>query len=201
MSDAVWPIAFNPGGQEFYLATLTTVFGNPYSAAAQVLERDGQRWVCRMTLRRGSTLAREIDAFLAGLRGPVGTVLVPDFRTRAARGSLAGAPHLADGAGRSLTVTGFAPGAAGVLLPGDLIQTSPGRGHIVTAPVDADGNGAATAPVEPRLRAPVTVGPLATQDVRVRMRLTSDDAGRNPTRPPRRSEWQLEFVEVLEDLD
>lgn len=192
-----WPLSIRPRRQAFYLQTLSVVFTNPYTNVQQVLERDGQRWVVSLEIERAGDTARELDALLASIRGPVGEVLVPDFRTLAARGSLAGAPTLTGGLGRTLTLTGCTPGAVGVLLPGDMIQTSTGRGHIVTAQVDADGAGAANVPIEPRLREAVSVGPLVTSDVRVRMRLGSDDAGRNPTRPPRRSTWSLTFLEIL----
>ncbi|WP_114393514.1 hypothetical protein [Oleisolibacter albus] len=197
MSDLVWPLDLRPASQEFYIQTLSTVWASPYTGQNQVLERDGARWVSRLTFQRGDPVARQVDALIASLRGPAGTVLVPDWRTPAARGTLAGTPQLAGGSGRSLTVTGFAPGATGVLLPGDLIQTSPGRAHLVTATVNAGPDGGATVPVEPRLREPVAVGPLVTTACRVRMRLSSDDAGRNPTGPPRRTEWSLELFEVL----
>lgn len=197
MTDLVWPLDLRPGSQEFYIQTLSVVWASPYTGQNQVLERDGARWVCRLTFRRGDPLARQVDALIASLHGPAGTVLVPDWRTLAARGTLAGTPQLVGGSGRSLTVAGFAPGATGVLLPGDLIQTSTGRAHLVTAAVNAGPDGMAIVPVEPRLREPVAVGPLVTTACRVRMRLSSDDAGRNPTRPPRRSEWSLELFEVL----
>lgn len=197
MTDLVWPLELRPATQEFYIQTLSVVWASPYTGQQQILERDGARWVSRLTFRRGGTDAARIDALIASLRGPAGTALIPDWRTLVARGSRAGAPWLAGGSGRTLTVAGFAPWAAGVLLPGDLIQTSTGRTHLVTATVNAAGDGTASVPVEPRLREGVTVGALVTSNCRVRMRLASDDAGRNPTRPPRTSDWTLEFHEVL----
>lgn len=184
-----WPLTIKPRRQSFYLQTLSVVFTNPYTNVQQVLERDGQRWVSRLTVERGGDLAREIDALVASLRGPAGAVLLPDFRTLAARNDVSGAT-LTGGSGRTLTVTG---GSA--LMPGDLIQTSPGRGHIVTA-VAGD-----SVSIEPRLREPVTTGALVTDAVRIKMRLASDEAGRNPTRPPRRSSWDLDFVEILPEAE
>lgn len=189
MPEVVWPLAFKPIAQEFYIQTLSVVFTNPYTNQQQVLERDGQRWVSRITVERGGDLAREIDALLASIRGPAGTVLMPDFRTLIPRGS-PGAPTLLSGSGRTLLITGL----TGTIYPGDMVQTSPGRGHIVT---DQAVSGDDQLFIEPRLREPVVTGPLVTEDVRVKMRLSSDDAARNPTRPPRRSSWTLEFVEVL----
>ncbi|CAK0757512.1 hypothetical protein WCLP8_280002 [uncultured Gammaproteobacteria bacterium] len=78
------------------------------------------------------------------MRGPAGEVLVPDFRRLAALGSLAGAPRLTSGTGRTLTLTGFTANAARVLQAGDLIQTSVGRSHMVLDDINADGSGNAT---------------------------------------------------------
>jgi hypothetical protein len=192
-----WPLEWRPNEQSFYVRTLTARFQNPYTRHVQVLERDGALWVSRLAIRAGEPRkARAIDGFLGGLRGVVG-VLMPDFRRRRALGSLAGAPRLVAGAGRTLQIDGFTPGAAGVLAAGDLIQTSFGRVHMVTDPVDADDTGAATVKMVPRLREAVTAGPLQTTDCRVLMRLADDDAGRNQSTPPIRTAYELDFVEIL----
>ena len=191
-----WPLIFKPEQASFYLQTLTARFTNPFTNHVQVLERDGARWLCRMSLRLSGDQARAFDAFLAGLRGVV-EVMVPDFRRLAAAGSLAGAPILASGSGTTLTVTGFSANAEGVLKAGDLIQTSPGRAHLVLADVAADGDGSVRFRVAPRLREPVTVGPLVTNTCRVRMRLMTDDAGANQTVAPVKSSYQIDLCEVL----
>ena len=192
-----WPLAFKPDSQAFYVQTLTARFDNPYNGQVQVLERDGARWVTSMSLTLYSANARAFEAFLACLRGPAGEVQVPDFRRLAALGSLAGSPRLVSGTGRTLLLAGFTPNVTRVLAAGDLIQTSPGRSHMVVDDVAADASGNASLRVEPRLREPVVVGPLVTNTCRVRMRLISDDAGKNPTSPPMKSAYQLDLVEIL----
>ena len=192
-----WPLVFKPDSQAFYVQTLTARFDNPYNGQVQVLERDGARWVTSLTLTLYSANARAFEAFLASLRGPAGEVLVPDFRRLAALGSLAGSPRLVSGTGRTLVLSGFTHGAQRVLAAGDLIQASPGRVHMVVDDVTADASGNASIRIEPRLREPVVAGPLVTSNCRVRMRLVSDDAGKNPTTPPMKSAYQLDLVEVL----
>ena len=192
-----WPLSFKPDSQAFYVQTLTARFDNPYNGQVQVLERDGARWVTSMSLTLYSAKARAFEAFLASLRGPAGEVLVPDFRRLAALGSLAGNPRLVSGTGRTLTLSGFTTNAQKVLAAGDLIQTSPGRSHMVVDDVTADAAGNASVRIEPRLREPVVVGPLVTSTCRVRMRLVSDDAGKNPTTPPMKSAYQLDLIEIL----
>ncbi|MEI7606312.1 MAG: hypothetical protein WCJ64_02895 [Rhodospirillaceae bacterium] len=192
-----WPLSFKPDSQAFYVQTLTARFDNPYNGQVQVLERDGARWVTSLTLHLYSANARAFEAFLASLRGPAGEVLVPDFRRLAALGSLAGTPRLVSGTGRTLTLSGFTANAQRVLAAGDLIQASPGRVHMVIDDVAADASGNAGIRVEPRLREPVVAGPLVTSNCRVRMRLISDDAGKNPTMPPMKSAYQVDLIEVL----
>ncbi|MEN9545203.1 MAG: hypothetical protein RLZZ598_2036 [Pseudomonadota bacterium] len=192
-----WPLAFKPAEQSFYIQTLASRFTNPFTGHVQVLERDGARWMSRLRLQLSGREARAFDAFLASLRGSAVEVLLPDFRRLAALGSLAGTPVLAAGTGRTLTLSGFTANATAVLKAGDLLQTSPGRGHLVVEDVTADASGAATVRIEPRLREAVTVGPLITNTVRVRMRLLSDDAGRNPTTPPVKSVYSIDLFEAL----
>lgn len=192
-----WPLDLRPAQQSFYIRTLTTKFENPLTGQVQVLERDAARWISKISLTRSEPDARRLEALLASLRGAVGHVFMPDFRRRAAKGTLAGDPYLASGLGTTLAITGFTPEAAGVLKAGDLIQTSEGRAHIVLEDIDADEDGEAEVPVAPRLREPVTAGPLITDNCRVRMRLLDDDATENSTDNRRLTSFELTLIEVL----
>ncbi|CAK0749987.1 DUF4198 domain-containing protein [Azospirillaceae bacterium] len=194
---AIWPLKYRPETQSFYVRTLTARFTNPYTSQTQVLERDGAMWVSSLTLSLSSDLALSFEAFLAGLKGPAGEVLVPDYRRLKARGSLLGTPQLASGSGTVLTLSGFIPNAVGVLKAGDLIQTSIGRVHMVLDDVTASGSGSATISIRPRLRDPVSVGPLVTNNCMLRMRLLSDDAGKNQTKPPLKASYQIDLIEAL----
>lgn len=199
MSETIvtWPLDLRPSQQSFYIRTNTISFQSPLTGHTQVQERDGARWVASIALSRNQTDTRRIEAFLAALKGPAGIILLPDFRRLAAKGTLAGAPHLASGTGTSLTITGFTPNAENVLVAGDLIQTSPGRMHMVLQNVDADEDGEAVVAIAPRLREAVIVGALVTNNVRARMRLTSDDAARNQTDKKLLSSFALELIEAL----
>ena len=192
-----WPLDLRPGEQSFYIRTVSTRFDNPLTGQVQVLERDAARWVTKLSLVRSELDARRLDALLATLRGAVGHVFVPDFRRLKAKGSLAGSPQLVSGTGTSLTVDGFTPDALGVLKAGDLIQTSTGRTHIVLQDVDADVTGVASVNIAPRLREPVTVGALITDDCRVRMRLSDDSQTENATDNRYLTSFDLELIEVL----
>lgn len=200
MADLVWPTDWRPSELRMKLATITATFSNPYSGARQVLERDGQRWVAKWTVPGADPARhRRIDAFVASMRGPARTVLVPFVQSEAARGSLAGAPVIASGSsGRTIKTSGWTPNATGVLLAGDMVQGSAGRAYIVTADVNANTFGAADISVEPRLREAPTVGAaIVTALVTVRMQLVSDDSFEIIVRAPRMTTYELEFVEDL----
>ncbi|CAK0747415.1 DUF4198 domain-containing protein [Azospirillaceae bacterium] len=194
---ATWPLKYRPETQSFYVRTLTARFTNPYTSQTQVLERDGAMWMSSMTLSLSSDQALSFEAFLAGLKGPAGEVLVPDYRRLKALGSGLGSPQLVSGSGIVLTLSGFTPNAVGVLKAGDLIQTSAGRVHMVLDDVAASSNGEAVVKVSPRLRDPVSVGPLVTNNCMLRMRLLSDDAGKNLTKPPLKASYQIDLIEAL----
>lgn len=193
----IWPLDLRPQEQSFYIQTRTVRFESPYTGQVQLQERPGARWVSDARFERSEGQARRLDALIAELAGPSGTVLLPDFRRLSPRGSRAGAPLLVGGQGTSLSLQGFDALSPGVLLAGDMVQTSLGRAHLVTQDVDADALGQAVAMIAPALRHPVETGPLQTQACRVRMRLVSDDAGENPTRANRISRYSLSFIEVL----
>jgi hypothetical protein len=162
-----------------------------------VQERDGARWIASISFQRGQDDTRRIEALLAAISGPAGIILLPDFRRLSAKGSLAGSPQLASGSGTTLSLTGFTPNAAGVLMAGDLIQTSAGRMHIVVQDVNADNSGNASVAIAPRLREAVTAGALVTNNVRASMRLVSDDSGKNQTSAQLQSRFDFDLVEVL----
>lgn len=197
MTDVIWPLDLRPASQAFFIRTHTHRFESPLSGHVQVQERDGARWVAQMSFARGETDSRRMDAFLAALQGPVGTVFMPDFRRLSSKGSLAGSPQLVSGNGYTLNLSGFTPDATGVLLSGDLIQTSAGRTHMVVQNIDADGLGEASAQIAPFLREPVTAGPLVTDNCRVKMRLLDDNQAANLTDNRLRSNFELQLMEIL----
>ncbi|MCB9990678.1 MAG: hypothetical protein H6867_04785 [Rhodospirillales bacterium] len=199
MTDVIWPLDLRPAQQAFFIRTNTRRFESPLTGHVQVQELDGARWVAQMSFTRGEVDARRMDAFLAALDGPVGNVFMPDFRRLSAKGSLAGSPQLDSGTGATLSLSGFTPDAVGVLLAGDLIQTSEGRAHMVVQNIDADSMGEASVPIAPVLRDPVTVGALITDNCRVKMQLLDDNQAQNLTDHRLQTNFELQLIEVLPD--
>lgn len=118
-------------------------------------------------------------AFLLALRGRLGTFLMGDPLGTAPRGTWAGTPLLvgAHAAGlRTLSVDGFSAGATGK--QGDWIQFGSGastRLHKVLQDFTADGSGAATIEIYPRLRADLADNAaLNTANTKGRWRLATN---------------------------
>lgn len=109
----------------------------------------------------------------------------------------AGTPRLVGGGWDKLAIDGLPPWAENVLLAGEAITGSQGRAYLILADVVTDINGYGEVPIAPRVREAVAVRDLTTGNVGVLMRLLDNEAGRNDTRPPVISAYQLRFEEVL----
>ncbi len=109
----------------------------------------------------------------------------------------AGTPKLVGGGWDKLAIDGLAPWAENVLLAGEAIKGSQGRTYLILADVVTDINGYSAVLIAPRVREAITLDDLSTGNVGVLMRLLDNEAGRNDTRPPVISAYQLRFEEVL----
>jgi hypothetical protein len=81
MVEYAWPEALRPTRLTFYLQHNTTRFVSPITRQAQVLRREGARWVAQASFepldrRRGGIL----EGLLAALAGSLNTVRVYDWR-------------------------------------------------------------------------------------------------------------------------
>ena len=222
MTTWVWPAELRPTGQAFYVEALTARFAAALTPQVGVAERPGARWRAELTVLALPHFIGQLDALLA--HG--GTVLLPDF-TRpaghapgpsfqafaAAVGPTAfddetgfddgldffegtGTVALLGGCRHWLALGGCWPGQP-ALTVGDLIQTSPGRAHLITAAEPADGNGIARCTVAPPLRVPPVLGPPVTSNCRVAMTVVGGDAADGQTLPPTRTRYRLVLAEDL----
>jgi hypothetical protein len=149
-----------------YLETIAAVTRSPFTGAQQVQEWSSA-WQIALELRalRVSDVA-VLAAWIASMRGRVGTALVGPMihaRPRGTANTAGVATGTAAARARALPVTGL--GAGKTLLAGDFLQLGSGAGarlHQLVATATADGAGAATLDIEPPLRAPVTPGNAVT---------------------------------------
>ncbi|CAK0758401.1 putative Extracellular solute-binding protein family 3 [uncultured Gammaproteobacteria bacterium] len=215
-----WPADLRPTEQVFYVETLTARFAAAMSAQVHVAERPGARWRAELTLRALPEQVRRLDALLA-LGGIVllpvfgkqtGHGAGPDFSTFAADigqtgfddgtlfddglGFTEGADTVAvlGGCLARLALGGCRPGSR-ALTVGDLLQTGPGRVHLITAVGPADLNGVVFCTLAPPLRAPPALGPPVTANGRIAMTLVGGDAADGATEPPARTTYRLAFEE------
>lgn len=108
-----------------------------------------------------------------------------------------GTPKLVGGGWNKLAIDGLTPWAEGVLLAGEAIQGSQGRAYLILFDVATDINGYSAVLIAPRVREAIAVDDLCTGNVSVLMRLLDNEAGRNDTRPPAISAYQLRLEESL----
>ena len=222
MTAWLWPLDLRPAEQSFYVETLTARFAATLSSQVQVAERPGARWRAELTVRALPEQVRRLDALLAG-GGPVllpvfgklaGHGLGPSFSAFAAAigetrfddgsrfddgfGFVEGTGTVAvlGGCLSWLALGGCRPGSI-ALSVGDLLQTSPGRAHLVTGALPADGNGVALCTLAPPLRLPPELGAPVTSNGRIAMSVVSGEAADGATEPPARTTYRLSFEEEL----
>ncbi len=155
MSDPVsWPVDLAPHRATLAVATLSAVFDDPLSAAAQLrarpydpagarlaaiagvdgLLRSADLWVAELWFDLDAPAAAWLDGVIARLRGPAGRVRIPAWTVRPTpAGTLAGMDGYAAAVGptRFDDATGFSDGGAffeGAGTP----RVAGGRGHRLT---------------------------------------------------------------------
>lgn len=161
----------------FWLETHTQTFTSPLNNATQRLLLGGARWKAGYTLRRMH--AREAgawQAFLMSLEGGVHTFNAFDPDKKSSRGLQGGIP-LVSGAGQtgsSLAIDGLTPNVVGWALAGDLFSVN-GELKMLTAPINSDGSGNATANFKPAIRnSPADNAPLTFEKPTCTMALIDD---------------------------
>ena len=217
-----WPAEIRPVEQVFYVETLTARFAAALSGQVHVAERPGARWRAELTLRALPEQVRRLDALLA----QSGIVLLPVFGKESGHGAGPDFSTFAAGIGPTgfddgsrfddglgftegtgtvavlggclsrLALGGCRQGSA-ALTVGDLLQTGPGRAHLITAVGPADINGVAFCTLAPPLRLPPVLGAPVTANGRIAMTLVSGDAADGATEPPARTTYRLAFEEDL----
>jgi hypothetical protein len=80
-----WPDNIYPVRQVFFIRPSSAIATSSLTGHIQSASRHGGRWVATLDFRLGPEKAALFEAFLAKLQGPVGTLLVPDFRRTKAR--------------------------------------------------------------------------------------------------------------------
>ena len=145
-----------------FIQTIAAVTRSPFTGAQQVQEWSSAWQVSLDLLALRVSDVAVLTAWVASMRGRVGTALVGPMIYARPRGTANTAGVLTGTAAaraRTLPVTGL--GAGKTLLSGDFLQLGSGataRLHQLVATATADGAGAATLDIEPPLRAAVTSG-------------------------------------------
>lgn len=148
----------------------------------------------KLTLEEGPPMEVGMEEGF-GMETETGDDIVYQVGGRFFEGS--GTPRLVGGGWNKLAIDGLAPWAQSVLLAGESIQGSHGRAYLILADVTTDINGYSAVLIAPRVREAIEQDDLMTGSVGVLMRLLDNETGRNDTRAPVISAYQLRFEEVL----
>ncbi|MBI1207255.1 MAG: hypothetical protein GC191_08195 [Azospirillum sp.] len=225
MTPLAWPADLRPQRMVFYIRSTARTFRSRFTGQAQTAAGTADRWVCELTVKSGLVHGRFLEALVAGRRGAAGIVLLSDCRYQGSRGTPQSFSSFADtigetgfddgfgftdghdfiegsgsmavlgGVGTRLLLGGLAPGSGNALAPGDMVQTGPARGHIVTGFASADIAGRAVYTIAPPLREAPALGLPETDTVAIGFRLIKSDPGR--TRQPWRGAMTLKFEEAV----
>jgi hypothetical protein len=188
MTEYAWPAELRPSRQVFYLQHNTLRFVSPVTRQAQVLRREGARWVAELTFDPlNARLAGVLEGLLAALAGSVNTVRLRDFRREfrtgdpRSQGDVPSGPFSFDdatiftddtglvvGSGTPAFAAGAPRGALSIATQGwypNAVAVGAGdhigiagRLYMATERVVASGTGTAAIPVAPPLRAAAPVG-------------------------------------------
>lgn len=153
----------------------------PFSASEEIQEHPGKLWTGQFSWQFFTRAeAANYVAWLAALRGKVGTFTMGDPLGQSPRGSALGSPEVngASQSGLQLVTDGWTASESGLLLRGDYIQlgsASLPRLYMVTQDVSSDGSGNATIDIWPNLReSPSDNEPLVLEGTKGTFRLASN---------------------------
>lgn len=199
-----YPIALpsSPAPRRFTQSetSFSSMTSSPWSGSQQVQLNQGQLWAFSIELPPMSEdQARNWSGIMAQLNGRFGTFLYGDPKWKTPRGNWAGAPLVNGGSqsGQALNISGLSAGA--VVRAGDYFQLGSGasaRLHKVTADAVADGAGAASLDIWPRLRSsPQDLDALVTSVPQGVFRLASSTLARSWE--PFHHGYSFDMVEAL----
>jgi hypothetical protein len=133
---------------------------SPFTFAQQTFKHPGERWTATVTITPSQRDRIEPwIAFLASLRGKLGTFLLGDPSGTTPRGSLATGTVLVNGAqdaqSETISIDGLPTSTNNLLLPGDYLQLGSGSTaslHKVLVAVNSNSGGQADVEIWPAVR-------------------------------------------------
>lgn len=165
-----WPESLEPESMDWGLVSNDRVHTSPLSNSQQVIEMPGSYWRC--TVRFGNLSCgrdRELSALIGRMRGRAGTVLVPRWQRE--RSDDVGSPSVVSALVYSYVIeaAGFTP-STDVFAAGDYMSIN-GELFEVVDNVQSSASGAASIPVNKRVRATIAPGePIEYREPVCRMR-------------------------------
>lgn len=156
-----------------------SIIQSPWTGQTQVQATEADYWLADITLPPMDVFEfGPWRAFLAALRGQLGTFLLGDPTMTSPTGIASGTPRV-DGASQSgftLATKDWTASQTGILKAGDYIQLGQ-RLYMIVEDADSDGDGDATLEIRPRLReAPGDGDGITTTSCKGLFRLSNNTA-------------------------
>lgn len=153
-----YPTDLKVSAFQIALQNVASISVSPYTLAQQVQEYDGQLWRVSFTISPFDRAEAEVyNAFIAELRGRVGTFLMSPHGFEEPRGVVTGTISVNGGSqtGNDLNIDGLPLSTSNVFRVGDFIQIGTGSStklYKILRDVDSDGSGEATLLVAPSIK-------------------------------------------------
>lgn len=196
MPTTPWPYALLPPHTMTFRLTTNTHSMMGLWKSSQDVEWPGVLWSCSVHFESlEPVLTRRVEAILAGLDGPVGRILIPDFESLTIAGGATGT-LTATGTmlAKQVTIDGLG-GTNPVFLAGDKMEIGE---RLYMCVEDANRSGAtATVKVRPPLRVDYAAAPVKIVDPGTIMKLVDDRQLAKAVRSGRLADFDIDFTEVL----
>lgn len=199
MALVTWP-AYTPNACIYQLKPATRDPRSPFTGARDAVQLAGSRWIARYDFyNRDGYDWREIQGFLAAMRGRVNTAYIKDFTAASKRGYATGSMTVTGAADAQTVTIGNIGGPSPSFRRGDKF-TANHRMYQILAEVTHSG-GSLTVEISPPLRTALSGASIITTDVYTTMQLATDDEGQMMATPGVDAPWvesfSINFVEAL----
>lgn len=193
------PPELYPSSLEASVEFNNIVHTSPYNMSEQIEERPGDRWMFKFSyddLDRNE--ARQLQAFLLGLRGVAGRFYAKDYAFFDIQGDISGTPKV-DGSANSGSTCRIKDVQRNrdIFKVGDYVKIS-GRLHMITRPIRSDASGKAELVFSPPMRTvPLDNATVEYKDFTVTCRLKDNNQGKRSSRGDLSNSLSFEAVEVF----
>lgn len=159
MTQFAWPRTWAASRFEMRIMSNTRIFTGPYTPTTQVIDLLGERWTINFDIANDidPILGAAREAFFDRLAGPANQIAIWNLVRPIPAGTMRGTPTIDSTVAQLANILPIVTAPRATLLAGDQIGVN-GQLCRVMANAVADGSGAMSVEVRPRMRAEVGAG-------------------------------------------